>query len=807
MVRCHGDGTKLRGEAVSVLTTRSVEHSSSRFRTNLGRLAAATAVLLIGASCANDKTADGSNGSGSSTSTAAKLGAFQTYGNIGAASATGFAPETKVELVDAKGKVAGTDTSDANGGAVVETVEPGDGYTFRSKGESSKPFRVLSRTDKPAESLYTGQKFDAGLNYIKMRDGVELAMTLRLPADKTLEDGPFPTVIEYSGYEVAPPHDLLKDMSERIANPDSPRDPLAPSSSTAVGSLIAPLLGFATVSVQIRGSGCSGGTFDLFGLPTIYDGYDAIETVAAQPWVLHNKVGMVGISYSGYSQLFVGGTQPPHLAALAPMSVTDDLYDGIGFPGGIQNTGFATGWLTERQHDAEVAPEGGQEWAKELVKQGDKKCTYNQILHGQTRNVIKILSELESRDPKLFTDRVPGEWFQKINVPTFLIGGLQDEQLGSHWLQSLGKLSKRDDFWIEMFNGNHNDALQPAVITRWVEFLDLFVAKRIPSVPGALIGIGSIIAEQASSAKAPTIQQTELASQPTYEAALAAFRARPKVRVLLDVGSGPLGAGALEPGYEHTFSAWPPAEVVNTTWYLGDNFELTKTKPSNSDPRSDTYNADPDARPEFSQDSDAPAAEFKDEPNNWVPLADGKGLTYTTPALSDDLMIAGASSFDAWVTATTPDTDMQVTLSEMRPDGQEMYVQTGWLRASHRKLDEAISSANDPRYTHLEEDFEKLSADKPNLMRVGIYPVVHTFRAGSKIRISVSAVGGDRPIWKFDTIDDGSTDVNIFRSTSAPSALVLPVVPGAKAGAPLPRCGTIRGQECRNLTPQKSKTE
>ena len=44
-------------------------------------------------------------------------------------------------------------------------------------------------------------------------------------------------------------------------------DPLAPAPSTAVGSVVGPLLDFAVVSVQMRGTGCSGGAFDLFGLP------------------------------------------------------------------------------------------------------------------------------------------------------------------------------------------------------------------------------------------------------------------------------------------------------------------------------------------------------------------------------------------------------------------------------------------------------------------------------------------------------------------------------------------------------------
>ena len=129
-------------------------------------------------------------------------------------------------------------------------------------------------------------------------------MTVRLPSGKTFDDGPFPTLVEYSGYQVAAPHDLLSTIV------DNRPDPLAPASSTAVGSLIAPLLGFAVVSVQMRGSGCSGGAFGLFDLPTTYDGYDAIETVAAQDWVKGGKVGMAGISFSGITPALHGRHAP-----------------------------------------------------------------------------------------------------------------------------------------------------------------------------------------------------------------------------------------------------------------------------------------------------------------------------------------------------------------------------------------------------------------------------------------------------------------------------------------------------------------
>src|SRR4029453_3119147 len=99
-------------------------------------------------------------------------------------------------------------------------------------------FGVWGAGDTPPQSFYRHKKLKQGLNYVKVRDGVELAMTVRLPAGKKLSDGPFPTFIEYSGYQTAAPHDLFAAVASQLAG--GPGDPLAPATSTAVGSLIGP---------------------------------------------------------------------------------------------------------------------------------------------------------------------------------------------------------------------------------------------------------------------------------------------------------------------------------------------------------------------------------------------------------------------------------------------------------------------------------------------------------------------------------------------------------------------------------------
>ena len=87
-------------------------------------------------------------------------------------------------------------------------------------------------------------------------------------------------------------------------------------------------------------------------------------------------------------------------------------------------------------------------------------------------------------------------------------------------------------------------------------------------------------------------------------------------------------------------------------------------------------------------------------------------------------------------------------------------------------------------------------------MRVPIYPVGHAFRAGSRIRVTVEAPGGDRPRWDFATVDRGRTRNAIALGGARASRLVLPIVAGATArGTPLPGPTALRGQPSRPYTP------
>ena len=162
----------------------------------------------------------------------------------------------------------------------------------------------------------------------------------------------------------------------------------------------------------------------------------------------------------------------------------------------------------------------------------------------------------------------------------------------------------------------------------------------------------------------------------------------------------------------------------------------------------------------------------------------------------------GHGSIDLWFASTSVDADIEVMLTEVRPDGQEMLVQSGWLRASHRKL-RADATDLRPVKTHLRED-QTMLEDGFNEVRVELMPFGHIFRAGSKIRLTIDTPGDSMARWFFLLLDQPEGTEHIIAHDEAfPSSILLPVVPSIVVESPLPSC-SLRGQPCRDFVPYEN---
>jgi len=151
-----------------------------------------------------------------------------------------------------------------------------------------------------------------------------------------------------------------------------------------------------------------------------------------------------------------------------------------------------------------------------------------------------------------------------------------------------------------------------------------------------------------------------------------------------------------------------------------------------------------------------------------------------------------------------PDVDLQVTVTEVRPDGTETFVQNGWLRSSLRALDLRRSTPLDPVLSLRRATAAPLDKRGFTSLTIPLYYQGHVYRAGSRLRVIVSAPGGDQPVWEFGRTrpSSGTAQVTIGHGPEMPSRVLLPVVPGISAPTPLPPCPGLRGEPCRPFAGQ-----
>jgi predicted acyl esterase len=727
------------------------------------RTVLALSVVLISAVCASPAAA----------------ATFTARGSVEQVQVTGATAGARLILLDRRGGQVGARRVDALGGALFRDVKPGTGYRVRQRTSQSGPVTVLSTRSAPPSTRTYGQTLATGYGYLTTRDGTKLAVNVQLPGPAG--QGPYPTLVEYSGYGYANPAGGESSIHQ-----------------------IAGALGYAVVDVNMRGTGCSGGAFDYFEPLQGLDGYDVIETVARQPWALHHKVGMMGVSYGGISQLFVAATRPPSLAAITPLSVIDNTATTL-YPGGILNTGFALTWAQDRVHDAKPASAtGGQPWALTQIQKGDRTCQANQALHGEAVDLIAKIHTNRYYVPSVADPLAPETFVRKISSPVFLACQWTDEQTGGHCPNLAGRFTGTNRKWFTFTNGTHIDSLDPATFTRWFDFLELYVARRAPRLSPAVKGLAPTIFSAAMGVPGVTLPDDPIQSQPSYGAALAAFERLPAVRIPFDNGAGSATPGAPVAGFEQSFARYPLPGTRAQSWYLGAGGALTATKPAKTGADGFTWNRT--ARPPTGftgNTGSGPGGLWTASPQyRWLQNPPGSALSYVTSPLAANTAVVGAGALHAWIRSSASTLGLQATISEVRPDGKETFVQNGWLRTDGRKLDPTKSTLLAPVLSLRRADAAPLPKGRFAEVVVPLYYEGHVYRAGSRIRVVLAAPGGDQPVWAFaDVSPRGRASVTVARSRAMPSRLLLPVVPGVNVHTALPPCPGLRGEACRDYQP------
>lgn len=123
----------------------------------------------------------------------------------------------------------------------------------------------------------------------------------------------------------------------------------------------------------------------------------------------------------------------------------------------------------------------------------------------------------------------------------------------------------------------------------------------------------------------------------------------------------------------------------------------------------------------------------------------GEGVTFLSEPLAQATELTGPSAVKLWVSSSTRDADIFVVLRAFAPDGREIAFQgaidphtpigQGWLRASQRKLDPALSKPWRPYHAH--DERQPLQPGVPVELDVEIWPTCIVLPAGYRLGLTV----------------------------------------------------------------------
>jgi putative CocE/NonD family hydrolase len=565
-----------------------------------------------------------------------------------------------------------------------------------------------------------GEAAAAPTHYVTMSDGTSIAINVRMP-EGFRKGQRYPAIFEMSGYD------------------GGSSDGEGPDGAAGSRGLTAMFEDeYLTVHASVRGTGCSGGEFDLFSWRSALDGREVVEWIADQSWS-NGDVGIYGHSYGGITGFMVAATRPPHLRGVSLSGLIDDLYRGIVYPGGVSNYGFPLLWTGGVRPVYDV---GGGTFPG--LAAGDPQCAANVATHNRTVLNDPILQGLQDTDNTWMQVRSLINYAERIDVPIHITGAYQDEQTGPrgpyHLFEAVGGVPKR----LLMTNGDHGTQTSPPEIYEDRKaWLDQWV-RRVPKDFG-------------SSSVTTLLEMSDDRSNGRKDSRTFPLEDTRWTNAYLDEG------GAL-------------------TWDAPRGSQTEASYLSGSPRQSWSYQAG------HSAGSQVSTPEGPDE------------LTYRSEKLKSPLAVVGPITATLYLSSTAPDTEIFVQLIDEAPDGSRYYVQRGMLRASHRAIDYLSSDKTEdgdvyrPHRPHTNPTL--IQPGKVYEYLVEVFPLGHVFRPGHRLAVKVHTPPAVDSYYVY--VPKRVAGVNtLYHGGKTPSHLTLPVVSlaGVNLG-PEPKPCTLQAIRC-----------
>ncbi len=551
---------------------------------------------------------------------------------------------------------------------------------------------------------------------IPMRDGVALSANLFLPA----KPGAYPVILSRTPYNKSGTSKGGIDRRRRFI-----------------------AQGYAWVDVDVRGRGDSAGEFRPF-FQEGQDGYDTIEWCGHQPWST-GKVGMLGGSYAGYTQLAAAVRQPPSLACLAPtVACPDPFVDGLfmgptGLPGPICVSWYQ--YTAGRMNQSSA----GTPWAevfkhRPLITLDDAAGIDLPFWNSMIEHALLSPWWEESR----YQNKL-----DKLQVPVLHISGWYDDEQTST---------------VTNYTLSSTKAADPAVRARQKLLMGAW-----PHAANSSTKIGSLDFGRSSMID------------------MDALLLRWFDRWLKGVPNGienekPVRLFVMGENRWRDEEAWPIPRTRFTSYYLhsgghantaAGNGVLSPELPSSPAALSfdtadaDSFIFDPRDPVPFITDPDFSQVGGPDDYREIEKRDDV--LVFTTPPMTTAVELCGPVQASLWATTDGPDTDFTARLCIVRADGSSQRLCDGIVRARFR------DGMENPRLIEPGRSLE---------YSIDMWNTCQTFMPGESIRVEISS--SSFPQWDanpntgerlgFETTTRVARQT-IHHDASRPSRVVLPVVP------------------------------
>jgi putative CocE/NonD family hydrolase len=530
------------------------------------------------------------------------------------------------------------------------------------------------------------------------------------------------------------------------------RTPYDKTATWAVGPVFKMVpRGYVVIIQDVRGRYTSEGEWYPFRHEQA-DGFDTVEWAAALPYS-DGKVGMIGASYVGATQMLAAIASPPHLTAIAPNMTASNYHDGWTYQSGAFEQ-----WFDEN-------------WTSQLAQN-----TLERLIHQNT-------------DARVGVPTLP-----LANYPVFNFGQLPaDAQLTAvlapyylDWLLH----PDYDDYWKQWSIEEHfSDIAVPMLqVGGWY---DIFNAGTLRNYMGA---------KAHGSTEAARTQQHLL-----IEIGGHAGSGR-------RIGDVDFGSHALEneytdvildwydflfKGIRNEFSTdkpvklfvmganeyrqeddWPPPQARPTRYFLHSGGKANSLRGDGSlstlGPKSepaDAYVYDPaNPAPTVGGPLCCDAEHKEPGPRDQRPVENRDDvLVYSIGPLEYDLEVTGWVTATLFVKSSAVDTDFTAKLVDVAPDGFAQNLTEGILRMRYRTSQEHVGLMNPGQIYEISLD---------------LWATSNIFLKGHSLRLEVSSSNFPRFDRNFNTGEEikfartfVSATNRILHDAQHPSALVLPVMP------------------------------